>query len=366
MNVIKRRGRPSKNKVEEIIEEAEIIDMENNEPIVDNNEDNQQFEAGNESIIDSQPKNEGTFGNYNPLADNVVERDYSTPKTAQNLTEDIPEPSFEQDLSFDDLMKEPASESEEEPKSFSSAFDNPNPALNDLPPQEKQIACESMVDTVLDVYAGLHKLAGNYAKFPEEKLNELILNNEIDGDMMMPTESGEDVSLQEFFGSYNEQVDEIFTYDREFGMKVRPAMVRVFMKKGWGMTDEQLLLFAFGQDIITKATQFYGLKKSINSTVDLLKEIHSDSKTSIPTEKKQPKKEVFNAQPIQVEQDFQDDEIIIDDETIIGQGLNNDEDFVQTEKMNIHKFKRPQETKHPDLVQKEMDKLNEEAKRNKK
>jgi hypothetical protein len=359
-----KRGRPRKTP-EPISEEQEVEVMEVEDAnVVEETTDNEPFEAEVQEQVqtESQDPLEGTFGNYNPLADNVIEREYATPKTAEGLTDDIPEPSFEQDLSFDDLMNTPSAEEEEE----GNPFDNPNPSLNDLPPQEKQIACESMVDTVLDTYAGLHKVASNFAKFPEEKLNQSILNDEIDGTMRMPLESGGDVSLQEFVQSYNEQAEEVLSYDREFGMKVRPAMIRVFMKKGWGMTDEQYLIFMFGKDILAKTTQFIGLKKSINSTMNLLKEIHEESKGGIPTDKAErvEQEDVYEEEiPVQTQrrQEPQVQEMILDDETEIGQGLDNSEYEVQTQKMNIHEFKRPQETNHPDLVQKEMDKANAEA-----
>jgi hypothetical protein len=59
-------------------------------------------------------------------------------------------------------------------------------------------------------------------------------------------------------------------YDKEFGYKVRPAMIRVFMKRGWGMTDEQFLLYMFGKDIAIKLGIMYSLKKTINSTLETL------------------------------------------------------------------------------------------------
>ena len=34
------------------------------------------------------------FAEYNPLMENVVEREYSTPKLASGIVEDITEPSF--------------------------------------------------------------------------------------------------------------------------------------------------------------------------------------------------------------------------------------------------------------------------------
>ncbi len=330
------KGRPKK--ISEIIEESV--------------NDNDVF--GADSGLDG---NIGSFGNYNPLQDNVVEREYSTPKTVENLTDEIPEPIFNQELSFEELMQSSdgsEQENEMEAEVKTSAFDNPNPALNDLPPQEKQFACEQMVDTFLDTYSGLHPFVSQFAKFPEEKLQQLILNDEVDGDMSIPTESGEDISLNEFVQTYNEQVEEVFTYDRGFGMKVRPALVRVFMKKGWGMTDEQYLLFMFGKDILGKVTAFYSLKKSINSTFNLLKEIHIESKKGIPTEKivrEEPRQAEFKVPKNEQVEHYEVEEI-------------SDEEF-DTTLLNVQEFKRPEFEKHPDLVQQEIDKANMEAKKGK-
>ena len=51
-------------------------------------------------------------------------------------------------------------------------------------------------------------------------------------------------------------------------------MVRVFMKKGWGMTDEQFLAIQFGKDILTKTMVVYSLKKTLNNTISTLEKAH--------------------------------------------------------------------------------------------
>ena len=45
-------------------------------------------------------------------------------------------------------------------------------------------------------------------------------------------------------------------------------MERVFSKKGWGMTDEQFLMVAFGKDIGWKAMQVINLKKTAGGIMD--------------------------------------------------------------------------------------------------
>ena len=158
MSEAKRRGRPKKIVNNEVIEEAmidepqEIIEEKENEP----------FEPQQEVLQQEvENKYEGTNGNYNPYDKDVFEREYSTPKVAEGLTDDIPEPDFNSNPSFEDLMNETKEKEEEEP----NPFDNPNPALNDLPPQEKQIACEQMVETVLDTYESLHLIGQRFVKF---------------------------------------------------------------------------------------------------------------------------------------------------------------------------------------------------------
>ena len=88
------------------------------------------------------------------------------------------------------------------------------------------------------------------------------------------TENGDTMSVGEFIGQFNEQSVEALKYDQDFGIKVRPAMIRVFMKKGWGMSDEQFLMYMFGKDMAIKVGIMYQLKKSINSTISTLEKAH--------------------------------------------------------------------------------------------
>jgi hypothetical protein len=90
----------------------------------------------------------------------------------------------------------------------------------------------------------------------------------LDLSMQIPvTDTGDTMSVGEFVAQYNEQSANALEYDKEFGYKVRPAMIRVFMKRGWGMTDEQFLLYMFGKDIAVKVGIMFQLKKTINGTL---------------------------------------------------------------------------------------------------
>ena len=302
----KKRGRPKKNvevdnEKEENIEvnkdettEPEVepeVEPEKIEPNleekIEETEPSQPFGSYDElvknnpanppSTSDSEVVGEGTFSDYNPFAENVVEREYTTPKLASGVVEDINEPQFIPPT-YEDLVESNAQE-EESMDANENPFDNPNPALNDLDPKDKTVACESLVDTFLDGYEQLHKYGQHIIKVDEEELLQRHQAGKIDLYEKIPVdEKGTEISVKEFVEQYNEQGKDALKYDKEFGFKVRPAMVRVFMKKGWGMSDEQFLMYMFGKDVAIKVGIMYQLKKTINSTLETLEKAHKQSK----------------------------------------------------------------------------------------
>ena len=50
------------------------------------------------------------------------------------------------------------------------------------------------------------------------------------------------------------------------------------MKKGWGMSDEQFLMYHFGKDIAIKVGIMFQLKKTINTTLETLEKQHKRNK----------------------------------------------------------------------------------------
>ena len=275
----KKRGRPRKV-TDGVVENVPLEELE-----TENTEDNfkKVDEVVEEVVEEVKPKTdsdvvgEGTSNDYNPFAQSVVEREYSTPKVASGVTEEIDEPTF-MPPSYEDIVAEREGGGMVEDLS-ENPFDNPNPALNDLDSKDKKIACESLVDTCLDAYEQLHRYAQYVVKVDEDDLMQRQASGKIDLNEIIPvTENGDTMSVGEFVGQFNQQSSEALKYDKEFGFKVRPAMVRVFMKKGWGMSDEQYLMYMFGKDIAVKVGIMYSLKKTINSTLDTLEKAHKRKK----------------------------------------------------------------------------------------
>ena len=267
------RGRPRKTPN---LENAQDIEFE--ESIVDDEIMGDMAEPKSSPKSDSSSVGEGTFNDYNPFSESVVERDYATPKTASGVIDEIEEPSFVPP-SYEEIVQERAEQEamgqNEGGGGFDNPFDNPNSAMNDLDNKDKKIACESLVDTVLDAYEQAHRYAQYIVKVDEESLMERQAQGKLDLSMQIPvTETGDTMSVAEFVAQYNEQSANALAYDKDFGYKVRPAMIRVFMKRGWGMTDEQFLMYMFGKDIAVKVGIMYQLRKTINGTLDTLEKAY--------------------------------------------------------------------------------------------
>lgn len=201
---------------------------------------------------------------YSPINEPVIERIYNKTEVISEIG-DIEEPDFgDQNLTFEDFKEEEAPEVEQQKEP--SAFDNvTNPAMSDLDNKDKKMAATQLVNSVLEGYAMIHELGAKFAKIDEAKIYEKIINGEIDSDLRVPiSEDGSDVNAVEYAQTHNQQVVEALTYDPEFGEKVKPAMIRVFQKKGWGVTDEQYLLGMFGKDLAMKMVVIIGMKKQGN------------------------------------------------------------------------------------------------------
>ena len=269
------RGRPRKIDSETSDNNDYDNDLNNDSSVEDTNEQESPV-VEKEKII-----GEGTYSDYNPFAESVIERDYSTPKTASGVIDEIDEPTFVPP-SYEDIVQERENEKDNEFEQ-SNPFDNPNPSMNDLSDKDKRIACESLVDTCLDAYEQLHVYGQMFVKVDEEVLLQKQAENKLDLSVQIPvSESGETMSMGEFVGQFNEQSTQAIKYDKEFGYKVRPAMIRVFTKRGWGMTDEQFLLYMFGKDIAVKVSLIYQLKKTINNTLDIFEKLHKSNNVDSP------------------------------------------------------------------------------------
>lgn len=264
----------------EKVEKEETNFVNKEEPMEDANilEEMAEEGGGNAGNVEEVP----SF--FNPLEDAVKQRSYQ--KTEQTDVGDIPEPNLGSTKTVQDELdeindeaenQEEIFEEEEEEEQGSGLDDLTNPAMNDLDPKDRKLASKQLVQTVLDGYEMLHELGKNFVKYPEEKLQEKVMKGEIDPTMEIPLdEMGNTTNPVEFFQNFNQQAEEAISYDPEFGEKVRPAMERVFSKRGWGMTDEQYLMVAFGKDIGWKGVQIMNLRKTAKGIMNTFEQLQRE------------------------------------------------------------------------------------------
>ena len=216
--------------------------------------------------------------NYNPLGDNVEEKDYQKANLrGAGQLPDLEEPTFSPPT-LEDISPEMfgGDSGEDEDEIFGRE------RLNDMPKGDKKKAAQQMVDMVLEGYSSICSFAGNYANMNEGQLLEMQADGKIDLRMPIPVSPSERVGVVDFVQSFNSQIDEAMEVSDEFKEQVKPPMTRIFEKKGVGMTDEQFLLVMFGKDIITKTATTIALKRQLTKTLELVYDQYQTSGQPMP------------------------------------------------------------------------------------
>ena len=240
------------------------------------NED-QLDELGGAEDLDFTP----SYDDFNPLSEAVKERSYTKANIdPSTIGGELDEPIFEAP-SFEDFDDAPNDSGGGEEPGFA------NPSMNNLDNKEKRYATEQMVDTVLDGYERLTALGNNLVQVKESKLKQMYAEGEINPAIQIPIDgAGNTVSVDEFVQEFNSQTSEAIKTTPEFKDTVRPAMIRVFEKRGIGMTDEQFLMYHFGVDLATKGITIFALRRQMSSIFDMLKEMSGTTQAPPPPKAK--------------------------------------------------------------------------------
>ena len=276
-----KRGRPPKKKkaVEETIEEVnENIAKEKEvqefvgEGIVESDNvdisDVDYTENKEPDIYDLNTPKTITGPSYNPFSENVVEKEYRTPQvaTAQSIP-DIVEPSF-QKPTYDDLIasNEETAPDDSTPKEGFDAFaqtDNEGKSTT-----EEESNADGLVDVCMVAYGVLNTMGGKMARISDSKLSQYEAEGMLDRTMEIPVDAHTTATVQDVVDSINTQVDDIFVVTDEFEERTRPLMKKIFLKRGWGVSDEQQLLIYVATDVQEKVMAAVQIRKSANYQLD--------------------------------------------------------------------------------------------------
>lgn len=224
-------------------------------------------------------------GNFGDIPEQVIER----PVIRLGVSEE----SDVTDTSTKKASSQPEQENIEFPPPSSENTSNEpsgfeNYSMNDVPTKEKKQGAENFADMILFGYKWIYEQVGRIASLDDAKIQKKAIKGRIDIDALsipIQISETESVTAYEFISEYNDKVEEATTVSEEFIERVRPALIRILMKKGVGMTDEQSLMFSFGKDALGRIASLTGAKMTMNAmlkhSMDLMEERKASMRPNI-------------------------------------------------------------------------------------
>jgi hypothetical protein len=168
------------------------------------------------------------------------------------------------------------------------------------------MAAAQMAKLILQGYEWGHKMANKGLQVSDKKLRKLEAEGEINLSAMITYDYGKgDITAGEFIKEYNTQVENVLIVSEEFKEEVTPVLERVLSKRGIGLTDEQYLMYLFGQDIAGKTMIFFQQKQQVNYMIEVIKEATMQQQSRF-TRRPQPEPQPENTQ----EEEYDDEEEI--------------------------------------------------------
>ena len=218
---------------------------------------------------------------FSPLEDNVTQRDYTRPNVKIEDVTPIAEPTFampsfeELDSNFRQQLGEEDPSGSADPRKVWGS-DEPvgtaNPYVENLDKKEQKMASQAMVDAVLNGYGQLKNYSNRFLQIPKAKLEKLIKLGEIDPNIMIPLGNNQSVPLMQYVDMYNAETEGTISMSQEFKENVEAPLLRIFMKRNIGMSDEGLVGYYFATDLLVTGMQIYGLMNQQKGLISQLKE----------------------------------------------------------------------------------------------
>lgn len=210
---------------------------------------------------------------YSPLQGNVQEKDYASSKNGKT-NEVIPEPNFNAPPSFNTNDFFDGLE-EDEPKREKSAYQSGNngeavkrvtkePLItdsNELTDKEKKRGAEQLAQTFIEGYSLLCNQSAKLAMIRDEKVVSLIREGKIDPYTLYFAPGNVQATAPEIIKEYNNEMMGVMEVSQDFVDEVKPPLIRVLMKRGMVMTDEQKLMWVVGKDVATKGAMLLSIRK---------------------------------------------------------------------------------------------------------
>jgi hypothetical protein len=201
-----------------------------------------------------------------------------------------------------------------------------NPGWDDLTGKQKNASAEYLAETCINAYVMLNELGKKWCTFDEAKMQSQALDGKFDFSILklsinLSEDGNENITIGEFFDSVNHQAEEIFVVSQEFKDQVKPILMEIFKKKGWGLTPEQRLIALVIEDGTPKVMLAFSIRSQFKQLIKMGMAMLNNQKVEQQQryDAAQEQANIENQKKVEKEQ-----EVIIPEEVI---EKNNMEDF---------------------------------------
>lgn len=167
-------------------------------------------------------------------------------------------------------------------------MNTPPPGVNSMGPQQPMMPgedprtkAEQAVKLMLRGYEKIHGIGRNLAKINGEELMAMHEAGKINLNYQLPL-GRKSVLAREFFDDYNNSIDELIVVEEKFKDEITPPLTRIAIKHNIGLSDEMFVAGLLAEDLGTKVSLIFGLKKSTNLVLEALMQIAKNQNASKP------------------------------------------------------------------------------------
>jgi hypothetical protein len=168
----------------------------------------------------------------------------------------------------------PPSEPTKEPDPKEEPGKVTNPGWEDLTSKQKNASSEYLAETCINAYVMLNELGKKWCSFDEAKMQSQALDGKFDFGILalvipLSEDGSESITIGEFFDSVNKQAEEVFVVSQEFKDSVKPILIEIFKKKGWGLTPEQRLIALIVEDATPKVMVAFSIRSQFKQLIKI-------------------------------------------------------------------------------------------------
>lgn len=361
------------------VEDANYEDIPNKEQPKDNYEQHKEFREGMQQQMEKESKKTSSFkgGNESKGMDDGFEdnnsfidplnreeplvRDYvtseefpeETNKTAGSTRTTFDEPkSFKDSFEFDETPIDSKGQSsttpnnqQNKPKKDKPGNEPINPHFDDMNNGKKKKSTRKFAKYIVETVCMLSEKGFVWfanKDINDSKLAEYELNNEMDLDLLVTLEDGQQATVKQFFQMQCYKAEQFAKIDPEEKSDLADALAEVLLEKGVGPTPTQELMLISLKIFGGQAVALFSLKSQTNSLLSQLREMKEQQggskprqnytpPTPPPPQQQEVKNEIKNEPLVEtVEQIDEESEMLLYQQQSVSEDLGIIEKPVQT------------------------------------